>query len=468
MTENPKTTVSWVWAAALLALMVLAGCRPESETGLDRIWRQGRITVLTENNAHCYYIYRDRPVGFEYELAAAFARHLVVDLKVSAPGWEEMFEMLAEGRGDVIAASVTRTPRRNSRFDFSDGYLTIQQHIIVHQRNRDIRSIEDLNGRTVHVRSGTSYEQRLEELISEGLAVNLIRIRNVPTEELIRQVAESEIEITVADTNVAQLNRRYYPDVDVRFPISERQVIAWAVRKGDQALLTQINRFFTKIFNDGTFERLHHKYYSNVDVFDYFDLKVFHRRIETRLPEYETVIRRESRRHGFDWRLVAAVIYQESHFNPRAVSYTGVRGLMQLTTDTAEELGVNNRLDPEQSIAGGVKYLRRLYDRFEDIPGFDRMLFTLASYNVGYGHVRDAQKIAAAKKLDPTKWSSLKEVLPLLRYPAYYQQAEFGYARGTESVRYVRRILTYYDILRRTAISREEYRRSTARPLFSL
>lgn len=468
MTENPKTTVSCLWAAALVALMVLAGCRPESETALDRIWRQGRITVLTENNAHCYYIYRDRPVGFEYELAAAFARHLVVDLKVSAPGWEEMFEMLAEGRGDVIAASVTRTPRRNSRFDFSDGYLTIQQHIIVHQRNRDIRSIEDLNGRTVHVRSGTSYEQRLEELISDGLAVNLIRIRNVPTEELIRQVAESEIEITVADTNVAQLNRRYYPDVDVRFPISERQVIAWAVRKGDQALLTQINRFFTKIFNDGTFERLHHKYYSNVDVFDYFDLKVFHRRIETRLPEYETVIRRESHRHGFDWRLVAAVIYQESHFNPRAVSYTGVRGLMQLTTDTAEELGVNNRLDPEQSIAGGVKYLRRLYDRLEDIPGFDRMLFTLASYNVGYGHVRDAQKIAAAKKLDPTKWSSLKEVLPLLRYPAYYQQAEFGYARGTEPVRYVRRILTYYDILRRTAISREEYRRSTSRPLLSL
>jgi membrane-bound lytic murein transglycosylase F len=141
---------------------------------------------------------------------------------------------------------------------------------------------------------------------------------------------------------------------------------------------------------------------------------------------------------------------------------------MQLTTDTAEELGVNNRLDPEQSIAGGVKYLRRLYDRFEDIPGFDRMLFTLASYNVGYGHVRDAQKIAAAKQLDPTKWSSIKEVLPLLRYPAYYQQAEFGYARGTEPVRYVRRILTYYDILRRTAISREEYRRSTSRPLFSL
>jgi len=452
----------------LAGLPVVIGCQPQEESRLERIWQRGSITVLTENNAHCYFMYRDRPVGFEYELAAAFARYLVVDLEVVAPGWNEMFEMLADGQGDFIAASLTRTPQRKSRFDFSDGYLTIQQHIIVHQSDREIRSLDDLNGRTVHVRSDTSYEHRLEELIADGLALNLIRIRNVPTEELIRQVAQREIDITVADTNVAQLNRRYYPDVDIRFPISDRQVISWAVREGDRELLTHINRFLTQIFDDGTFERLYHKYYSSVDVFDYFDLKVFHRRIETRLPEYETVIRRESRRHGFDWRLVAAIIYQESHFNPRAVSYTGVRGLMQLTTVTAEELGISNRLDPEQSIRGGVKYLRRLYDRFEDIPGFDRMLFALASYNVGYGHVRDAQKIAVQKGLDPGKWSALKQVLPLLRYPAYYQQTEYGYARGTEPVRYVRRILTYYDILRRTAISREDYRRPHARPLYSL
>lgn len=468
MTRTRTSLRFCIAAAGLAGLLMLASCRPESETRLDQIWQRGRINVLTENNAHCYYIYRDRPVGFEYELAAAFARYLVVDLQVITPGWNEMFAMLAEGKGDFIAASLTRTLRRQDKFDFSDGYLNIQQHVIVHQSNREIRSIADLNGRTVHVRSDTSYEQRLEELIADGLAVNLIRIRNVPTEELIRQVAEGEIEITVADTNVAQLNRRYYPDVDIRFPVSDRQVISWAVRKDDRALLTQINRFFAQIFNDGTFERLYNKYYSNVDVFDYFDLKVFHRRIETRLPQYETIIRRESHRQGFDWRLVAAIIYQESHFNPRAESYTGVRGLMQLTTATAEELGVNNRLDPEQSIIGGVKYLRRLYGRFADIPGFDRMLFTLASYNVGYGHVRDAQKIAVDEDLDPTKWSSLKAVLPLLRYPAYYQQTEFGYARGTEPVRYVRRILTYYDILRRTAISRDQHRRATARPLYSL
>jgi len=468
MTPTRKLWLAGKPAVLLVILLIVSGCRPEAESRLDQLWRQGRITALTENNAHCYYIYRDRPVGFEYELAAAFARYLVVDLNVVAPGWDEMFAMLDEGKGDFIAASITRTPRRKARFDFSDGYLTIQQHVIVHQSNREIRSLEDLDGRTVHVRSGTSYEHRLEELIADGLAVDLVRIRNVPTEELIRRVAERKIEITVADTNVAQLNRRYYPDVDIRFPITDRQVISWAVRKGDRELLTHINRFFTRIFDDGTFERIYNKYYSSVDIFDYFDLKVFHRRIETRLPEYEAVIRRESRRHSFDWRLVAAVIYQESHFNPQAVSYTGVRGLMQLTTDTAEELGVSNRLDPEQSIAGGVQYLRLLYDRFEDIPGFDRMLFALAGYNVGYGHVRDAQKIATQKGLDPTKWSSLKQVLPLLRYPAYYKHTEYGYARGTEPVRYIRRILTYYDILRRTAITREEYQRSGSGPFYRL
>ena len=308
-----------------------------------------------------------------------------------------------------------------------------------------------LDGRTVHVRSGTSYQQRLEELAAQGVQLDLALHKNVPTEELIRRVAEREIEITVADTNVAQLNRRYYPDIKVAFPISETQLIAWAVRKDDPELLDQINRFLAKIIRDGTFERIYYKYYSYVEIFDYFDIKVFHDRIETRLPSYETVIRREARKYGFDWRLIAAVIYQESHFNPNARSYTGVRGLMQLTQDTADEVGVENRVDPEQSIVGGLKYLDDLYNRFTNISGYDRMLFTLAAYNVGYGHVRDAQGIAAKKGLDPKKWVSLKQALPLLRYPKYYRRTKYGYARGTEPVRYVKRILTYYDILRRSA-----------------
>ncbi|MBW2318765.1 MAG: transglycosylase SLT domain-containing protein, partial [Deltaproteobacteria bacterium] len=175
-------------------------------------------------------------------------------------------------------------------------------------------------------------------------------------------------------------------------------------------------------------------------------------RIETRLPKYEKIIKRESNRYGFDWRLMAAVAYQESHLNPRAKSYKGVRGLMQLTLTTAKEMEIDSRLDPEQSIEGGIKYLSKIYKRFDKIEGLDRMLFTLASYNIGYGHVRDAQKLALQKDLDTHKWASLKKTLPMLRQKKYYKKTKYGYCRGTEPVRYVNRVLTYYDILKRKAL----------------
>lgn len=184
-------------------------------------------------------------------------------------------------------------------------------------------------------------------------------------------------------------------------------------------------------------------------VFDYIDLKRFHQKIKTKLPKYEKIIKQEASKYGLDWTLIAAVMYQESHFNPKARSYTGVRGLMQLTLPTARELGVKNRLDPVQSIQGGVKYLKKLWERFEDVHGPDRILFTLASYNVGYGHVRDAQMLATLQGLDMKTWASVEQCLPLLMDEEYYRQTKYGYARGTEPVKYVKRIIAYYDILRK-------------------
>jgi membrane-bound lytic murein transglycosylase F len=453
--KNKVGNVGSLWRSlvCIIVLICLSACSRDNPSRLDQIWRTGKITLITDNNAHCYYLYRDRPAGFEYELASAFAKFLVVDLNVVTPGWDEMFHTLQAGKGDFIAASLTRTPDRTREMDFSEPYLIIEQFAIVHKNNPEIQSLEDLEGQTVHVRNNTSYHRRLLELRQSGVDVRVRLHKNVPTEELFRQVAENEIDVTVADTNVALLNRRYYPDAQMRFQISNQQSIGWAVRKGDRQLRRVINRFFKRVKEDGTFERIYYKYYSYVEIFDYFDLKKFHERIQTRLPRYERIIRRESRRYGFDWRLMAAVIYQESHFNPRAVSYTGVRGLMQLTLDTASDVGVANRLDPEESIVGGLKYLDMLRHRFDDVTGFDRMLFALASYNVGYGHVRDAQAIAARKGRNPNKWADLKQTLPLLRYPKYYRQTAYGYARGTEPVRYVKRILTYYDILRRSGLT---------------
>ncbi len=224
------------------------------------------------------------------------------------------------------------------------------------------------------------------------------------------------------------------------------------MRRSDHTLLQAVNDFFRTAQEDGTFGRIYQRYYAPAAIFDYVDIKKFHQRIQARLPKYEAIIREEAKKFGFDWRLIAAVIYQESHFDPNATSYTDVRGLMQVTQDTAREMGIANRLNPQQSIHAGVKYLYRQYRRFEHMTNHEqRIRFALASYNIGYGHVRDAQRLAQKQGLNPDIWSSMQKTLPLLRKPKYYTQTRYGYARGTEPVRYVKRIFSYYDILRQKA-----------------
>ncbi len=433
-----------------LGLPVLASCGRGK--ALDRIENAGEITVLTRNNAHCYYIYRDRPMGFEYELARAFSEYLGVKLKVITPTWEGLVDALSSEKGDFIASSMTITDSRKKLMDFSDEYLSMQQMVILHTNNYQIKGIEDLEGKTVHVRRGTSYEERLKQLNYEGIHINIKLHDDTPTEELIRMVAEKEIEITVADSNIADLNRRYYPDVKGAFSIEKAETLGWAVKKGEKALLKKINNFLDKIKKDGTFKEIYERYYKYTAPFDYADLKIYHRRIKTRLPKYKKVIRKAAMKYGFDWRLIAAVIYQESHFDPGARSFTGVEGIMQLTRETARDMGIEDRNDPEQGIMGGVKYLNRLYKGWNDASNQDRLLITLASYNVGRGHILDAQEIALEKGLEPNSWSDLKEILPLLSYSKYYKNSQYGYCRGREPVEYVKGILTYYDILKREAI----------------
>jgi membrane-bound lytic murein transglycosylase F len=436
------------WIVLWCALLGLCATGCGRDSSVEGIRRAGNLVVITDNNANCYYTYRGRAMGFEYDLARALADRLGVDLKVLTPGWDHLFSALEKGRGDFVAASLTITDQRKSEVDFSDPYLSIRQHIVYHRDAPPPRTVADLEGRTIHVRRGSSYQERLEELQADGIDLVMVLHPNVPTEELIRQVADQEIALTVADSNVARLNRRYYPAVAIGIPIAEKESLGWAVRRGNASLLQEINAFWQAIKADGTFDKIYRKYYTGVQNFDYVDVISFHNAVEERLPRYEDLIRREARRHGFDWRLIAATIYQESHFNPHARSHTGVRGLMQLTLETAAELGIEDRLDPEDSVRGGVKYLADIYARFDDIQGLDRMLFTLASYNVGYGHVRDAQQIARDKNLPPDKWSSLRETLPLLQQRKYYSKTQYGYARGLEPVRFVTRILNYYDILR--------------------
>ncbi len=437
-----------------ISFSCFSGCdTAPSFTSLDDILNAGEITIITRNNAHCYYLYRDQAMGFEYDLAKAFADYLGVRLKLKIDEkWEGMIPALMDGTGALIAASMTITHSRQQQVAFSDGYKAIQQHIITHRNNTGIRSAEDLAGKTVHVRRGTSYQERLEALQKQGIKLKIQLHDDVPTQELIRQVAEGNIEVAIADSNVALLNRRYYPKTIMAGTINDKEYLGWAVHRNAHKLLERINSFFKEIKKNGVFDEIYKRYYSDVEVFDYLDLKTYHRKLKTKLPIYKPYIEDAAKKYGFDWRLIAAQIYQESHFKPRAKSYAGASGLMQLTGHTAKSLGVKNILNPKENIHAGVQHLKKLYDHFNDIAGSDRLFITLAAYNVGQGHILDARILAEKMNINPNKWSSISTTLPLLRFPKYYKNSIYGYCNGTEPIEYIKQIMIYYDILKQQGV----------------
>lgn len=440
---------------ALLGLVnLISGCHPPAtHMTLEKILASGEITVITRNNAHCYYFYRDEAMGFEYDLARAFADDLGVKLKVKViDPPERMVSALDNGGGAFIAASLAAGQGSPQPLAFSDAYMLIQQHILVHRDHRELRGIEDLTGKTIHVRKGSVYQSRLEELRQKGARFRVVAIAEVSTEELIRRVAEQEIEFTVASNHVALLNRRYHPQVKLAFAIEDKQYLRWAVHPQAGHLKARINDFFRKIRANGKFSEIYNRYYGNLDAFDYLDHQGFQHSVRRNLPKYRKIIQAAAEKHGFDWRLIVAQLYQESHFWTRARSYAGGYGLMQLTRSTAQSLGVTHIFAPEENISAGVKHLKTLYDTYNRAIGEDRLFITLAAYNIGQGHIQDARVLARERGLNPEKWSSLKAMLLLLKEKKYYQQSQYGYCRGDEPITYVKQIMIYFDILKKQAI----------------
>ena len=419
------------------------------KTVLDRILSVGQVTVIIRNNPWCYYIYQGQPRGFEYEMARAFADYLGVALKIKvAHDWERMIPDLLAGKGDFIAAGMTITPARRRRAAFSTEYLSARPYVIIRRGSQTIKSPAALAGKTIHVAAGSSYHERLEALQTSGIDLNIILHRKLETTDLIRMVAERKIDMTIADKRVARLTQRYNPWVDLATPINDAQSLGWAVAPGADNLLQRINEFLTTIKSNGELERMYHRYFFGIDRFDFVDLRAFHRKIRQVLPLYRGYIRQFADQYGFDWRLVAAQMYQESHFNPLARSLRDAHGLMQITVKTAENMGVVDIYDPCQNIEAGVRHLKALYDFYDHATGEDRLMLALAAYNVGIGHILDARNIARDRGLDPEKWSSLEKTLPLLAKREYYRSAQYGYCRGSEPIAYVHKINLYYDILR--------------------
>ena len=411
---------------------------------------RNRLVVLTRNSAITYYEGPQGPMGFEYDLVTAFANELgmEVELKVR-DSVADILRAIDNGEGDLAAASLTRTDERQKTLLFGPDYMTVQQHLICRMGRSVPGSIEDVLGSRILVIEKSSYIERLNELKMSYPSLEWEEGRDLSTEDIMEMVWNQEVDYTIADSNIAAINRRYFPELLTAFPISQEQSLAWVFNKNRPDLVDAAFEWFSKFKESGELSILHDRYYGYVDIFNYVDLSVYHQHVNNRLPAFQQIFQEAALTYDLPWKLIAAQAYQESRWNSRARSPTGVRGLMMLTIETAQHLDVPNRLDPVQSIWGGAKYLKQLLKRVpEEFQGQDRFAYALASYNVGIGHVRDAQTLATILGKDPYSWMDIKEVLPLLSQKKYYKGLKNGYARGMEPVLYVDRIFNYWDILK--------------------
>ncbi|MDF1880386.1 membrane-bound lytic murein transglycosylase MltF [Sulfurimonas sp. MAG313] len=422
-------------------------------SSLDKIKAKKRLDVIILNSPTVYYMGPEKEMGFEYELLSSYAKEIGVDLNLTVVNTvDKALELSKEGFGDITAAGLSVTKQRQEDFIFGPKYFLVQEQMICHkdmykQKNFP-KDMEDLSGLNVVVGKKTSYAQTLHRLETLYPKMKVVYDANESTESLLEMVWKKEIDCTVADSNIFSINQRYYPELSMAFAVSERKHLAWILRKNDSSLKNDLYMWINRCEQTGKMAELRDFYYSYLNIFDYYDTKIFHKRLKSRLPQYETYFKEAGKKYKIPWVLLAAQSYQESHWRANAKSHTGVRGMMMLTLNTAKSLGVKNRLDAKQSIFGGAKYIAKMEKRFgSEVKGKNRMMFALAAYNVGMGHMHDAQTLARRLNKNPYSWRDIKTVLPLLSQKKYYKQLKYGYARGNEPVRYVSAIHQYADII---------------------
>jgi membrane-bound lytic murein transglycosylase F len=429
---------------------------------LDKIRKRGKLVAITDFNSTNYFIYKGEPMGFNYELLRAFADNIGIDLEIITENHiEHALGMLNSGEADIIAMGITVNSTRKKDMLFTEPIDETRQVLIQRKprswRNmtamtlekRLIRNQLDIAGKVVYVQQGSSHAERMRTLSHEiGDSITIIEVP-FESEQLIKNVADGEIDFTVCDENVALVNSTYYPDIDINTPVSFPQNLAWGVRKNDSdLLLKELNRWIASFKNTQSFALLHSKYFRNsrsstIIRSDYYALST------GKVSKYDDLIRQFSDTINWDWRLLASLIYQESRFDSDAISWAGAYGLMQVLPTTGERFGIDITSSPINNITAGVKYinwLHSIYDKKVPVET-ERINFVLASYNAGPGHVLDAMKLAEKNGMDPTKWEDVEKWLLKKSDPKYYNDAvvKSGYFRGTESVAFVSEILDRYE-----------------------
>ena len=460
---SPKQKVM-VLVAALL-VVGLSSYPLLFDSKLKAVIRAGELVVVTRNSPTTYYEGPDGPTGIEYDMAKAFADRLGVKLKlVVPPRFSEILSTVVRGQADFAAAGLTVTEQREKLLRFAPQYQEIRQQLVHHMNTPAPTDIKGLVGRHLQVVAGSSYVERLSQLKLLHPNLQWTEVETLSNEELLLQVEQGLLEFTVADSNISAVSRQFHPELRVAFDIKEPEKLAWAFPKSDDdSLYDEAVEFFKELRKSGKLAQLIERYYGAANRFNPINIAVYLQKIDSVLPVYQSLFEATAKENQIDWRLLAAIAYQESFWDPQAISPTGVRGIMMLTEPTAASLGVTDRLDPGQSIEGGARYLRQIIERLPDrIPEPDRTWMALAAYNVGINHLGDARVITLNQGGDADKWKDVQERLPLLANETWYTGTTYGYARGYEAVQFVNRIRTYYETLKKIDDERTAKKKSQA------
>ncbi|MCL1486539.1 MAG: membrane-bound lytic murein transglycosylase MltF [Marinobacter sp.] len=409
------------------------------------------LEVATRNGSTTYYLDRhENPTGPEYSLVSQFAE---------SKGWTVNWTMhestsavlkaLKSGKVHIAAAGLTHLPSRTQQFTRGPAHTEIIEQLVCHREIRPMpRKPEDIANVSIAVTASSSYVETLDTLAKEHEGIEFKKDGGKTTEVLLSDVAKKDIDCTVADSNIVQIMRRHFPNLEVAMNLTKGRNLGWYLPAGSDELAANAHEWMNSVEGDNALGYVESQYYAYINEFDFVDLRALNRRIDDRLPNFMDAFFEAESATGMPAELLAALAYQESHWDPSAVSPTGVRGIMMLTRNTAESLGVANRLDPAAAIDGGARYLADRHRRLPDtIPEPDRTFLALASYNIGRGHLLDARQLARELGKNPDSWDDMKEVLPLKADKRYYPSTRYGYARGYEPVHYVQRIRNYQDVI---------------------
>lgn len=424
---------------------------------------QGKLRVITDYNSTNYFIYRGRTMGYQYEMLQSLAKHLGVKLELIVNNdLESSFESLKNGDVDLLGMNLAVTPDRVDNFNFTIPHSKSRQVLIqVNDTTCPIGFISEkaqLVGKQVHVPKGSSFEERLNTLSSNSKNdIEVISVNQIEVEDLISKVAKNEIDYTIADENVALVNKSYYPNINIQTRLSESQNLAWALRKGADDLTRDINMWLIDFKKTKEYKLIYRKYFRSSRIeemlqSEYFTLK------SGKISEYDEVLKLNADKINWDWRLLAALVYQESNFRPDAKSWAGAFGLMQLMPETAFRYDVDSLSTPIENIEAGVKHLKYLELKLDKTldDKTDKLQFLLASYNVGLGHILDARRLALKNGKNPDQWKGSVDYYLLNKAkPEFFNDpvVKYGYCRGEEPYWYVIKILDRYNHYKNMALT---------------